>query len=90
MVQATDPGKLNQIHWRRVPGKCLYNLLRCPPGRGIESYVEMDNSSTVMAEDYQYVQNPVGGRPGPLRRDLNFQNSLKPSRCHRMTVSGFR
>ena len=30
----------------------------------------------------------IGGRPGPLRRDLNFQNSLKPSRCHRMTVSG--
>ena len=30
----------------------------------------------------------IGGRPGPLRRDLNFQNSLKPFRCHRMTVSG--
>jgi len=30
----------------------------------------------------------IGGRPGPLSRDLNFQNSLKPFRCHRMTVSG--
>ena len=26
--------------------------------------------------------------PGPFCRDLNFQNSLKPFRCHRMTVSG--
>jgi len=30
----------------------------------------------------------IGGRPRPLCRDLNLQNSLKPALCHRMTVSG--
>ena len=30
----------------------------------------------------------IGGRPGPLRRDLNLQNSLKPFLCQRTTVSG--
>lgn len=30
----------------------------------------------------------IGGRPGPLERDLNLQNSLKPFLCHFTTVSG--
>ena len=30
----------------------------------------------------------TGGRPGPLRRDLILQNSLKPFLCQRTTVSG--
>jgi hypothetical protein len=29
------------------------------------------------------------GRPGPFRRLFHVQKSLKPVRCHRMTVSGW-
>ena len=31
----------------------------------------------------------TAGRPGPLRRLFQVQKSLKPVRCHRMTVSGW-
>jgi hypothetical protein len=30
----------------------------------------------------------TGGRPRPVRRLFQFQNSLNPVRCHRITVSG--
>ena len=31
----------------------------------------------------------MAGRPGPCRRLFQVQTSLKPVRCHRMTVSGW-
>ena len=31
----------------------------------------------------------TAGRPGPFRRLFQVQNSLKPARCQRMTVSGW-
>ena len=31
----------------------------------------------------------TAGRPGPCRRLFQVQHSLKPVRCHRMTVSGW-
>ena len=31
----------------------------------------------------------TAGRPGPFRRLLHFQKSVKPVRCHRITVAGW-
>ena len=47
-----------QILWRRVPWKRLYDLLGSPVGRGIGRHIELDDPSAAMAEDHQYKQDP--------------------------------
>ena len=50
-----------QILWRRVPWKCLYNLLGSPLGRRVGCHIEMNGLPAVVAEDYQHEQDPESG-----------------------------
>ena len=50
-----------QILWRRVPWKRLYDLLGSPHARGVQSCFEIDDLPATVAEDYQHEQDPESG-----------------------------
>src|SRR5262249_30163782 len=54
--------------------------MRGAPHRGLASAIRWMRART---------SGGRAGRPGPFRRLFQVQNSLKPARCQRMTVSGW-
>jgi len=50
-----------QILWCRIPGKSFYHLLARPVSRRVGSHIEVEDSSTAVAENYEYKENPKSG-----------------------------
>src|SRR2546426_176014 len=55
-----DNHKVKEVARRQLIGECLDNLLRGPGGGGTLSHVEVDDATSMMKQDNEYVEHPKG------------------------------